>query len=228
LDLTLVTTIETLNGIFKIADKFKVSELEGIWTHEDESDSNTDYDDTNINEVRVETTRTVTRRMGTAGYFYIPTKEKAIGTIRSCVHDAISIALSRFNVLGIKEKLYEKFPPFVDKETEIIPLLQSVIVTKYVRFVEPNFSKLGNGGPLLWLLCKENLNSGVYLLYCKTKHYCKSTKNHIYQHHTIVYDSNYEYRWHGKVLKGALIDNRKGQHLIALEKNDRSSKEQCR
>ena len=104
-------------------------------------------------------------------YFYIPTKEKAIGTSRSCVHDAISIALSRFNVLGIKEKLYEKLPPFVDKDTEIIPLLQSVIVTKYVRFVELNFSKLGNGGPLLWLLREENLNSGVYLVFYKTAHY---------------------------------------------------------
>ena len=130
-------------------------------------------------------------------------------------------------MLGRKEKLYEKFPPFIDKDTDIIPLLQSVIVTTYVRFFELNFSKLGSGGPLLWLLREENLNSGVYLVFCKTAHYCKSTKKYVYQHHTIVYDSNYECKWHGKVLKGALIDNRKGIYLIALEKNDCASKYQC-
>ena len=187
-----------------------------------------EYDNTNVNEMRTDTTRKVRQKTRSAGYFYIPTKEKTTGTVRSCVHDAISIALSRFNVLGIKEKLYEKFPPLVEKDTEISPLLESDIVSNYVRFVEINLSKLGKGGPLLWLLCEENLKSGVYLLYCKTTYYCRSTKKNIYQHHTIVYDSNYECRWHGRVLKGALIDNRKGQYLIALEKNDRSSKEQCR
>ena len=62
--------------------------------------------DTNVNNLRNNITAVV-REKYRSGYFYIPTKEKAVGTTRSCVHDAISIALSRFNVLGIKEKLYE-------------------------------------------------------------------------------------------------------------------------
>ena len=48
-----------------------------------------------------------------------------------------------FNVLGIKEKLYEKFPPFVDKDTFLNPLIEFEIVTRYVRFVELNLTELG-------------------------------------------------------------------------------------
>ena len=199
---------------------------------QDDDDGGTDslhvsYDDTNVNSLRNNVTREVRERYR-SGYFYIPTKEKVVGTTRSCVHNAISIALSRFNVLGIKEKLYENFPPSLDIDTFLIPLLESEIVTRYVRFVELNLLELGSGGPLFWLLRENNLKSGVYLVFCKTSHYCKKTKKKIYQHHTIVYDSNYEVTWSDKVLKGALIDNRKDKHLIALEKKDRSTKDQCR
>ena len=232
LDLLLKDAINKLNGIFKLPRKIKVSGLSGFLTQDNDQGepepSHVSYDDTNVNSLRNEITKTVRERYIRSGYFYIPTKEKVVGTIRSCVHDAISIALSRFNVLGIKEKLYEKFPPFVDKDTFLNPLIESEIVTRYVRFVELNLLELGIGGPLLWLLHEKNLKSGVYLVFCKTSHYCKKTKKNIYQHHTIVYDSNYEVTWSGKILKGALIDNRKDKHLIALENKDRSSKDQCR
>jgi len=227
LELTMANTITTLNGIFKLPEKFKVIGLTETTGLIDETDSSPTYDDTNLDQIREEAHRSASARYRSR-YFYIPTKEKPIGTVRSCVHDAISIALSRFNVLGINEKLYKQFPPFVSKDTDPFPLLESVIVSTYVSFIEINLLQSGIGGPLYWLLQEENLNSGVYLVFCKTSFHCKSKKQRIYQHHTIVYDSNYQTIWSNKLLQGALIDNRKSQHLIALEKHDWSNKNQCR
>ena len=129
LDLLLKDAVNKLNGIFKLPQKIKVSGLSGFLTQDNDQGepepSHVSYDDTNVNSLRNEITRTVRERYIRSVYFYIPTKEKVVGTIRSCVHDAISIALSRFNVLGIKETLYEKFPPFVDKDTFLNPLIES-------------------------------------------------------------------------------------------------------
>ena len=111
LDLLLKDTIDKLNGIFKLPRKVKVSGLSGILSQDNDQDetepSHDSYDNTNVNNLRNKITRTVRQRYRRSGYFYIPTKEKVVGTTRSCVHNAITIALSRFNVLGIKEKLYE-------------------------------------------------------------------------------------------------------------------------
>jgi len=54
---TLAATINKLNGIFKIPDKFKVTGLEG------KLNSIPDYDDTNTNEVRDEVARTVKKKV---------------------------------------------------------------------------------------------------------------------------------------------------------------------
>ena len=120
--------IDKLNGIFKLPQKVKVSGLSGILSQDNDQDetepSHDSYDNTNVNNLRNEITRTVRER--------------------------------------------------------------------YIR-------------------------SGIV----------KKNKKNIYQHHTIVYDSNYKVTWSGKILKGALIDNRKDKHLIALENKDCSSKDQC-
>ena len=115
LDLVLANKTRKLNETFKLPEKFKVTGLtRNLNLNEDsDSDSNTTYDDTNMIAAKNEATSSARSRYRST-YFYIPTKEKTIGTIRPCVHDAISVVLSRFIVLGITEKLYEKIPPFLE------------------------------------------------------------------------------------------------------------------
>ena len=48
-------------------------------------------------------------------------------------------------------------------------------------------------------------------------------QKNIYQHYTIVHGSNYAALWSEKVRKSTLIENKKGNHLTALDKHYCSS-----
>ena len=76
LDLILEDTIATLNGIFKLPEKIKVTGLSGILSQDDdkgETESSHDsYDDTKVNNLRNEMTNDVREKCRRSGYFYIP------------------------------------------------------------------------------------------------------------------------------------------------------------
>ena len=141
------------------------------------------------------------RTMG--GYFTRPTEKKKGGR-RSCVQDAVINCLTRFNIhFELERQIYKSFPPLHDQDSEALPILESKLLQPYVVFEEVKFDARKG---IHLLLRKENLDTGVYLVFARCVNTSKDQKR-IYEHHAFVYDSNYKGWFQEKLLRGALIDN---------------------